>query len=199
MRGIPYVVTLAVLTTVIGLAQATDKKPVETSCAKPGAPPNDDFASHHSELSFTLSPSETRTFALPRMDFPVQINVSTSDVRLIVEGVTVELGPMALNAVASYDTAAGVANVTGSPSSASGPGMDSGHVFHYYLIWGPRPLDIKGPPYRDRTYGNPSSFSLVLSIDRHTGQLAVSVEKNDPKSRLTYTNGKINCQVSMYY
>jgi hypothetical protein len=80
---------------------------------------------NHQELTLIAQPAESLSFDLPRKDFPVRIDISTS---VIVEqftpcngthSSTVTSGPMFTSAIAVLDSSTGRMS-----SSASGPGME---------------------------------------------------------------------------
>ena len=138
------------------------------------------LANHHKELKFSLAPTESRTFSLPKNDFPVRIEASTSNVPIVVMGTTTDLGPLILGvAVAAFDSAAGIANIYGNTSC---PGQDSCQAFACYAPPQPNVLGIE--------------LCLVLTLDRHTGNLTISLR--NPQNAAIGTD-RISYSVSMWF
>ena len=181
MRRIPYTMTLAILImSVIGFALATGKKAGPNYSATLPASSSSDFASHHSELNFTLSPSQTMTFPLPRKDFPVQISVSTSNVDVVFNGATYQLGPLIVGGIASYDSGQGLANIAGDTQCA---GNDTCEAI----------AEIDLPP--NLFCG--CALQFFISINRHTSQLTVGMQPSGNPFVISSTQVKYT--VSMYY
>jgi len=182
MRRIPYVMTVAILIiSVIGFALGTGRKAPSNSAGALATLSSADFASHHSELNFTLSPSETMTFSLPRKDFPVQISVSTSNVDVVFNGTTYQLGPLIVGGVASYDSGQAIANIAGNTQCV---GNDTCQALTF--------IDL--PPSASDCH---CTLNFFVSINRHTSQLTVAMEPSS--NALQISSSQIRYAVSMYY
>jgi len=139
----------------------------------PQGPPGTGLSDHHKELRFTLGTTESRTFSLPKNDVPVRIDVSTSNVPVIFQGSQINIGPLVGSVTFSFDSGAGIANCT------------VGNTCRYEF------------PHNPRSSVNYSgNLSLILTLDRRTGNVTVAVEQGID---FLITVSEINYTVSMWY
>jgi hypothetical protein len=145
----------------------------------------DSFANHHKELHFALPPDQSPTFSLPAKNKPVQILVSTSNVTVSFNGSTITAGPLLLSALATIDSAAGIAN-TDFPSCT---GQDTCQVTESFF-------NVRDP----NNSGNAGAVRFLFTIDRHTGNISLSVlGTTGPTIPVFITSGEINYTIVMNY
>ncbi|HWX41887.1 MAG TPA: hypothetical protein VN345_12125 [Blastocatellia bacterium] len=148
---------------------------------------SDSFANHHKELHFTLPPGQSPTFQLPSKNQPVQVSVSTSNVIVSFNGSTIPIGPLVLGVVASFDSAAGIANIN---FNGTCTGQDTCLVESAY--------DFSDP----NNSRNSGIALLTLIIDKHTGNISLGVRaviRDIIGTPVPITNGEINYAVTMNY
>jgi len=140
--------------------------------------PPDSLGSHHKELKFTLTATGSRTFSLPRTDFPVRIEAGTSNVQVVFNGSTVNMGPLVVSTVATFDTASGIGNMTGDSVCADGTLCEN---LALYVV----------------PNSNVTGLYFSLKIDRNTGDITVSMRS--PGNNVVIPPNPLSCRVSMWF
>src|SRR6185295_9828720 len=121
------------------------------------------LANHHQELSLILTPGQPQTFSLPKNNVPVSVQISTSNVPVTFNTSSLNLGPMMISGVATYDSTAGLGNITAESNPSTCPGMNSCSIFQVFHL----PVPESNTQFL--------AGVMELAQNRQTGLLSVSV------------------------